>query len=118
MNLLIRLIISTLSILVASYVLPGVYVDSFVTAMIVAIVLGCLNIFIKPFLILFSLPAVIFTLGLFLIVINTFIILITDSLIDGFHVNSFWWALLFSLVMWIVSSALNMIKQEDEKTQE
>lgn len=114
MNLIIKLIISTLSVLVAAYVLPGVYVNSFLTAMVVAIVLGCLNIFVKPLLILFSLPAVIFTFGLFLLVINTIIILITDALIDGFHINSFWKALLFSLVMWVVSSVLNMIKEDDE----
>lgn len=118
MNLIVRLIISTLAVLVASYLLPGVDVDSFISAVIVAVVLGCLNILVKPILILFSLPAVIFTFGLFIIVINTLIILLADTLIDGFHVNGFWWALLFSVVMWLVSSILNMIKERDERVNE
>lgn len=118
MNLIVRLIISTLAVLVASYLLPGVDVDSFISAVIVAVVLGCLNILVKPILILFSLPAVIFTFGLFIIVINTLIILMADTLIDGFHVNGFWWALLFSVVMWLVSSILNMIKERDERVNE
>ncbi|MBI4931785.1 MAG: phage holin family protein [Bacteroidetes bacterium] len=117
MNFLIRLIISTLAVLVTAYILPGVYVDSFVTAVIVAFVLGCLNVLVKPLLILFSLPAVIFTFGLFLIVINTLIILLADKLVDGFRVNGFWQALLFSIVMWIVTSIFNAIKKRDERAQ-
>lgn len=115
MNFLIRLIISTLAVLVTAYLLPGVYVDSFMTAVIVAIVLGCLNVLVKPLLILFALPVVLFTFGLFLIVINTLIILLADKLIDGFKVNGFWWALLFSVLMSIVTSILNAIKKRDER---
>lgn len=117
MNFLIKIIISTLSVLVASYILKGVQVDSFTTALIVAMVLGLLNVVLKPILFLLSLPAILFSFGLFLIVINVAIILIADRLIEGFHVNGFWWALLFSVVMWIVSSILNMIKQQDEQTE-
>ena len=115
MNFLIRLIISTLAVLVTAYILSGVYVENFMTAVIVAIVLGCLNVLIKPLLILFSLPVVLFTFGLFLIVINTLIILLADKLIDGFKVNGFWWALLFSVVLSIVTSILNAIKKRDEQ---
>ncbi len=117
MNFLIRLIISTLAVLVTAYILPGVYVEKFMTAVIVAIVLGVLNVLVKPFLILFSLPVVLFTFGLFLIVINTLIILLADKLIDGFKVNGFWWALLFSVLMSIVTSILNAIKKRDEQKQ-
>ena len=89
MNFIVRLIISTLAVLITSYILPGVYLDSFLTAVILAVVLGCLNVVVKPLLILFSLPMVLFTFGLFLIVINTFIILLADNLIDGFKVDGF-----------------------------
>jgi len=116
MNFIVRLIISTLSILVTAYILPGVYVDSFMTAVIVAVVLGCLNTLIKPLLILFSLPLVVLSFGLFLIVINTLIILLTDKLVDGFSVDGFWYALLFSIVMSIVTSILNAIKRRDEQS--
>lgn len=115
MNFIIRLIISTLAVLVTAYILPGVHLDSFTTAIILAIVLGCLNVIVKPILILFTLPVVLFTFGLFLIVINTLIILFADHLISGFSVDGFWTALFFSIVLWIVTSILNSIKQKDEE---
>lgn len=115
MNFIIRLIISTLAVLVTAYILPGVYVDSFMTAVLVAVVLGFLNMLVKPFLILFSLPLVVFSFGLFLIVINTLIILLTDKLVDGFKVNGFWHALLFSIILSLVTSILNAIKRRDEQ---
>jgi len=116
MNFLIRLIISTLAVLITCYCLPGVYLDGFITAVIVAAVLGCLNAVVKPILILFSLPMVLFTFGLFLIVINTLIILLADHLIDGFKVGGFWHALFFSAVLSIVTSILNAIKERDEQS--
>ena len=117
MNFLLRLIISTLAVLVTAYVLPGVYVDSFITAVIVAIVLGCLNVLVKPLLILLALPAVVFTFGLFLIVINTLIIMLADKLVDGFSVDGFWRAVLFSIVIWMVTNIFNAIKKKDEQAQ-
>ena len=117
MNFIIRLIISTLAVLVTSYVLPGVYVENFLTALIVAILLGCLNVFVKPLLILLSLPAVVFTFGLFLIVINTLMIMLADKLVDGFSVGGFWHALLFGIVLWLVTNIFNAIKKRDEQTE-
>ncbi len=117
MNSVIRLIISTLAVLVSAYVLPGAHVDDFVTAVLVAAVLGVLNVFLKPLLILFALPAVIFSFGLFLIVINTFIILLTDELINGFEVEGFGSALLFSIVLWLVTSIFNAIQKRDEQVE-
>ena len=113
MKLIIRILISTLAVLITSYFLPGVHLNNVISAIIVAVVLGCLNAVLKPILILFSLPAVIFTLGLFLVVINTVLILLTDKLIDGFHVDGFWWALLFSVLLSIVTSILNNIQKRD-----
>jgi putative membrane protein len=116
MNFLLRLAIYTLSVLITAYLLPGIYVESFFTAVVVAVVLGVLNVIVKPVLILFSLPVVIFSFGLFLIVINTLIILLTDKLVDGFEVHGFWNALLFSIVLWMVTGILNAIKERDEQT--
>jgi len=119
MNFLIRVLISTLAVLVTTYILrAGVHVDSFYTAVIVALVLGFMNAVVKPFLILFALPAIVFTFGLFLIVINTLIILLTDKLVDGFHVNGFWWALLFSIILWMVTGIFNAIRKRDEQVQQ
>jgi len=117
MNFIVRLIISTLAVLVTSYLLPGVYVESFLSAVIVAVVLGFLNSIVKPILVLFSLPAIIFSFGLFLLVINTLIILLADKLIDGFKINGFGKALLFSIILWIVTSILNAINKRDEQRQ-
>ena len=115
MDFLIRLIISTLAVLVTAYLLPGVDVDNFLSAVIVAIILGFMNVLVKPLLILFSLPVVVFTFGLFLIAINIFIILLTDKLVDGFRVDGFWYALLFSIVLSMITSILNAIKRRDDR---
>lgn len=99
MKTLINIFFTTIFVLILAHIMPGIKVDGWATALIVALVLGLLNIFIKPILILFTLPATIFTLGLFLLVINAIIILLCDELVPGFEVEGFWWALLFSLVL-------------------
>lgn len=99
MKTLIKIFFTTIFVLVLAHFMPGVYVDSFQSALLVAVVLGLLNIFIKPLLVIFTLPATIFTFGLFLLVINGIIVMICDYLLDGFRVATFWQALLFSLVL-------------------
>jgi putative membrane protein len=109
MNLLIKLIISTVLVFLLSKFLTGIVVDNMSTALMVAVVLALLNTFLKPLLILLTIPVTIVTLGLFLLVINAAIILISDKLIDGFQVAGFWYALLFSLLLSFSSSILNKI---------
>jgi putative membrane protein len=92
--------------------MPGVHVASFTTALIVAIVLGLLNIFIKPILVILTLPVTILTLGLFLLVINALIILLCTNIVGGFHVDSFWTALIFSIVLSLLQSIMNGILGE------
>ncbi len=100
MNLLKKLLISTIIVLLLSYFLkPGVQVDGFVTALIVAVVLGLLNTFVKPVLVFFTLPITFFTLGLFLLVINTIMVYVCDYIVDGFNVNSFLTAMIFSILL-------------------
>ncbi|GAA4764898.1 MULTISPECIES: phage holin family protein [Flavobacterium] len=100
MNLLKKLLISTIIVLLLSYFLkPGVQVDNITTALIVAVVLGLLNTFVKPVLVFFTLPITFFTLGLFLLVINTVMVYTCDYLVDGFEVNSFLTAMLFSILL-------------------
>lgn len=108
MKLLLRLVISTLAILVAANVVPGVFVASTTTAIIVAIVLGVLNTFLKPVLQILALPITILTLGLFYFVVNVFIIYLATFLVDGFAISGFISALLFGLVVSIVSAILGM----------
>lgn len=104
MNVLLRIIISAIVAFALSYILSGVHIQSFITALILAVVLGLLNIFVKPLLIILTLPITIFTFGLFLFVINALIILLAAKFVNGFRVDGFWWALLFSLLLSILTS--------------
>lgn len=113
MNFLVRIIISALAIMVTQWLLPGVSVDTFITGMIVAAVLSFLNAIVKPLLVVLTIPVTIVTLGLFLIVINAFIIQLTANLVSGFHVNGFIWAVLFSFILSLVTSVFNQIDERD-----
>lgn len=115
MRFLVRLIVTALAIIIASYILPGVQVDGGLTAFIVAAVLSLLNAFVKPLLIILTIPITIVTLGLFLLVVNALMIMATDSLIDGFQVDGFWYALLFSIVLTVVVSLLNALVGEQKQ---
>lgn len=108
MGILIQLVVGALAVFITSYILPGVGVDSYITAIIVAALIALLNITIKPLLIILTIPITILTLGLFLLVINALIILIAAELIPGFAVDGFWWALLFSFILSIINSLLGV----------
>lgn len=109
MHILISILIKSLAVFIAQYLLPGVSVDDFVTAVFVAIALGLVNLIVKPIISLIALPITIITLGLFSFVINACIILLVSALVSGFHVDGFVPALLFSLVLSIVSSVLSYL---------
>ena len=114
-SFVVKLLINTVAALIAAYLLSGVHIDSVTTALIVAIVLALLNTFIKPILVILTIPITVVTLGLFLLIINVLIIKWTDSLVDGFEVDNWLWALLFSLVISIVSSILEGLFGTREK---
>ncbi len=114
MNLIMRLIVTSVVAFGLSYLLEGIKFDSFWSAIVVAIVLAVLNAIIKPILILLTLPITLFTFGLFLFVINALMILLAEKLVDGFSVAGFWWALLFSLLLSLLTSLL--YKEKKEKT--
>ncbi|HET8809038.1 MAG TPA: phage holin family protein [Flavobacteriaceae bacterium] len=106
MKLIIRLLVTAIVVFLLANWLPGVSIESYLTAIIVAVVLGLLNLIVKPILVLFTLPVTILTLGLFLLVINALIILLCDYFIGGFAIAGFWYALLFSVLLSIVQSIL------------
>jgi len=112
MNLIIRVILTAILVMVLANFMTGVYVRDFPTSVIVAVVLGLLNLFVKPILVLFTLPVTIFTLGLFLLVINAVIILLCTKIVDGFKVDSFWIALLFSVLLSVFQSILFGMSKE------
>jgi len=89
--------------------MKGVIVDKFITAVTVALVLGLLNFFVKPILVLFTLPITFITLGLFMLVINAILILLCDHYVDGFEINSFWTAMLFSVILSLSQSLVYKI---------
>jgi putative membrane protein len=117
MRFVIRLIITALAVVIAAYILPGVRVEGGLTAIVVAAVLALLNAFIKPLLIILTIPITVVTLGLFLLVINALMIMLAGNLVEGFVVEGFWYALLFSIVLTIVVSLLNSLVKEQEERQ-
>lgn len=108
-SLLTKLLVNTLSIFLAGYLLRGVYLESLGTALIVSVMLAVLNVTVKPFLILVTFPITLLSLGLFLVVINVIVFRIASGLIGGFFIDGFFWALLYSVVVSIVNSVLTEI---------
>lgn len=109
MMLLVRWLILTASIMIASYLIDGIRVNSFLSAFCAAAILGILNCFFKPILILLTLPLNILTLGIFTLVINAFLLKLTTGVIPGFEIQGFWPAVLGALVISIVSGLLFLI---------
>lgn len=118
MNFILRIIISTFAIVITARILPGVNIDTVLTAIIVAIVLAFLNTVVKPIMILLTIPVTVITLGLFLVVINAVLILMASSLVKGFVVNGFWWALIFSIVLSMITSILNSFTGQKQHKEE
>jgi putative membrane protein len=111
MGILINWLLAALAIMATAYLLPGVSLSGFVPALVTALVLGLVNAFIKPLLLLLTLPINILTLGLFTLVINALLIMLVSKLVSGFQVQGFWWALAFSVVLTVVNWGLSIIKQ-------
>ena len=106
MNFIIRILVIAALAYGLANVIPGVHINTYGTAIVVAIVLSLLNFFIKPILVILTLPITILTLGLFLLVINTLIILLDSKFVHGFQVDGFWSAFWFALALSIISSIL------------
>lgn len=109
MILLLKWLIMATSIMLAAYVIPGVVIKGFFAALWVALFIGIINVLVKPFLILITLPINILTLGLFTFVINALLILLASSIIKGFEVKGFWVAMLFSIVLSIINFLLGYL---------
>jgi putative membrane protein len=114
MNGLIRFLLSGLAVLLTAYLLPGVSVEHYGYALLVALGLSVANLIVKPVLIVFTIPITIFTLGLFLLVINAVIILLVDYFVPGFNVDGFWWALAFSLILSVINSIFTDLSKDKE----
>lgn len=115
MNLILRLLVSAAVVFILAQVLPGVHVKNYGTSIIFALVLGLLNAFLRPILILITLPLTLFTLGLFLFIINTIIVLLASDWVRGFQIDSFGYGLLFSLLLTLIMA---LISKEEKKDRE
>ena len=105
-TLLIGWVLNALALLAVAYLLPGIVVASFGSALITALVLGLINMFIKPVLVLLTLPITIVTLGLFMFVINALLFWLASTMLRGFQVKGFWCALAGAILYSIISGLL------------
>ena len=110
-NVLIRLILSAIAVLICAYILPGAEVDGFWSAIVVAGVLAILNVLLKPVLVILTIPITLVTLGLFLLVINTMLVMLASWLVPGFAVDGFWWALIFSILLSVINAVFGGLKE-------
>lgn len=110
-----KILVTAAASLVASWMLSGVHIDSTLTAIMVAVVLGLMNTFVRPFLILLTIPITVFTLGLFLLVINIVIIKWVATLVPGFTVENWWAALWFSIIVSIFSTIIHSLTRDSNK---
>lgn len=111
MQILISILLSTLAVFAAAQIIPGIHVDNFLTTMVVAIVLGIVNAFIFPLLLIITLPINILSLGLFTLVIMALMVLLVSAIVPGFHVDNFWWAMLFAVVFVLLNNFLRSLKR-------
>jgi putative membrane protein len=117
MKFIISILFTAAVVMVLGHVLPGIHVINFWTAVVIALVLALLNAILKPILVVLTFPITIITFGLFLFVINAIIIIICDKFIGGFEVDSFWWALLFSILVSVATSWFQkeVLRTKDEE---
>lgn len=119
MNFIIKLFLNAIAVVLTAYILPGVYVENFGYALLVAATLSLLNVSVKPVLVFLTIPATIVSLGLFLLVINAFIIEIAAWILDpNFAVATFWQALFFSILLSIINSVFERLTVKATKRED
>ncbi len=110
MDIIIKVLALAVALLFTAWVLPGIEIDGFLPAVWAALIMGLINVFIRPVLIFLTIPINILTLGLFTFVINALLFLFTASIVDGFEVNGFMAALLGSIFLSIMSVVINRLE--------
>ncbi len=115
MKIFLKLLLTAIVVFALSQLLSGISVDNYITAVLVAVTISLLNMFVRPLLVFFTLPATVVTLGLFLFVINACIILLAGNLITGFAVSGFFTALVFSVLLSFFRTVLFSLLKEEKK---
>jgi putative membrane protein len=119
MGLLFAWLSNLVALFVAAWIIPDVsYGDDFWVLFIAALVFTVVNWLVRPIIILLALPAVILTLGLALILINTFMLYLTDWIVPSFETGSFWWTLLAAIIVSIVNLIISLVLKPDERLAE
>ena len=116
MQLLLIWLLNALALLTVAYVLPGIIVDGFTAALVAALILGLINMLLRPLLILLTLPVTVITFGLFILIINGLLFWFAGSVLKGFEVSGFWVGVLGALLYSIISSVLAMLFFEKKIT--
>ncbi|XHU96674.1 MAG: phage holin family protein [cyanobacterium endosymbiont of Rhopalodia gibba] len=114
MQFLFTWLITAISLLITAYVIPGIFIESLVAAVFAAIVMGVVNAIVRPILILFTLPLTFLSLGLFLFVVNAIAFSLVSYFTPGFSINTFWDALLGSIILSLVSGFLSQLLETKE----
>ena len=112
MKIFIHLLVSALAISIATYLIPGATITIW-SSIVVAVVLGIINVFIKPVVKLIALPLTILTLGFFSLVINTLFIILASKIVPGFYISGFWTAFWFSIVLSLINALFNLFQDDD-----
>ena len=115
MRFFLKILVSTLAVLITAYIMPGVSVDSYTTALMVALVMALLNIFLKPILIILTIPITLFSFGFFLLIINAFILILAGKMVSGFTIEGFWQAFFCSIVLSLITYLLERLNGAYEK---
>lgn len=115
MNFLLRILITGMVAFALANLLKGIHVDTFWTALVFALILAVLNVFVKPVLIILTLPLTIITLGLFLFVVNALVVLLASRFVHGFAIDNFWWGLLFALLLALITSVVFKEMDKEKK---
>lgn len=115
MNFILKLLVNALAVLITSYLIPGVHIESPVWSIVIAAVLVLLNTIVRPIMIILTLPITLFTFGLFILVINAGVILLTSMIVPGFTVENFWSALGFSIVLSIIQTIFEATTRREEQ---
>ena len=113
MRLILKLLLTAVAVMILAYVLPGIDVASYGSAIWVAIALGLIRVIVKPVMVILTLPITIVTLGLFLLVINALVVMLADYFVGGFNVDNFWYALLFSVLLSFLESIFFSVLEKE-----
>lgn len=112
MHILLSLILSSIAVFITANILPGVHLAGFGTAIIVAVVLGIINAFIRPILLILTLPITILTLGLFSLVVIAFCVMLATWIVPGFQVDGWLWALVFAIVLALINAFIGAFEKK------